>query len=293
MSSITDVVKEGLKYPFNDGKKVLTLGVIFLISSLVSLLMQYFVFDNMRILADNAPVDTIQAAISALPPTNMTLIVLSWIVTFILMIFCSGYIYDIIKYGIEGKSELPEFKDIKGIFIKGIRSFIVGIAYSILPVILFLLGLMLAVNESVSGSVNAIGAIILLIAIAFAIFAALLQVMALCNMVDKDELAAAFRFNEILALIKNLGWGRYIGILFFTVIAVMIVSVFCGFIFGVIASVISFIAGSAFVMALVNIILNSLLLNPYTSIVFSRVYGSVYREASNDKAESNEILDAS
>ena len=140
---------------------------------------------------------------------------------------------------------------------------------------------------------NAIGTIILLIAIAFAIFAALLQVMALCNMVDKDELAAAFRFNEILALIKNLGWGRYIGILFFTVIAVMIVSVFCGFIFGVIASVISFIAGSAFVMALVNIILNSLLLNPYTSIVFSRVYGSVYREASNDKAESNEILDAS
>ena len=279
MSSITDVVKEGLKYPFNDGKKVLTLGVIFLISSLVSLLMQYFVFDNMRILADNAPVDTIQAAISALPPTNMTLIVLSWIVTFILMIFCSGYIYDIIKYGIEGKSELPEFKDIKGIFIKGIRSFIVGIAYSILPVILFLLGLMLAVNESVSGSVNAIGGIIIVIAIAFAIFAALLEIMALSNMVDKDELAAAFRFKEILALIKNLGWGRYIGILLFAIIAIMIISVFFSFIFGAIATGISILFGSAFVLALVNLIFNSLLINPYTSIVISRVYGSVYKEA--------------
>ena len=279
MSSITDVVKEGLKYPFNDGKKVLTLGVIFLISSLVSLLMQYFVFDNMRILADNAPVDTIQAAISALPPTNMTLIVLSWIVTFILMIFCSGYIYDIIKYGIEGKSELPEFKDIKGIFIKDIRSFIVGIAYSILPVILFLLGLMLAVNESVSGSVNAIGGIIIVIAIAFAIFAALLEIMALCNMVDKDELAAAFRFKEILALIKNLGWGRYIGILLFAIIAIMIISVFFSFIFGAIATGISILFGSAFVLALVNLIFNSLLINPYTSIVISRVYGSVYKEA--------------
>ena len=279
MSSITDVVKEGLKYPFNDGKKVLTLGVIFLISSLVSLLMQYFVFDNMRILADNAPVDTIQAAISALPPTNMTLIVLSWIVTFILMIFCSGYIYDIIKYGIEGKSELPEFKDIKGIFIKGIRSFIVGIAYSILPVILFLLGLMLAVNESVSGSVNAIGGIIIVIAIAFAIFAALLEIMALCNMVDKDELAAAFRFKEILALIKNLGWGRYIGILLFAIIAIMIISVFFSFIFGAIATGISILFGSAFVLALVNLIFNSLLINSYTSIVISRVYGSVYKEA--------------
>ena len=28
MASITDVVKEGLKYPFNDGKKVLTLGIV-------------------------------------------------------------------------------------------------------------------------------------------------------------------------------------------------------------------------------------------------------------------------
>ena len=293
MSSITDVVKEGLKYPFNDGKKVLTLGIIFLISSLVSLAMEYLVFDNMRILADSAPIDTIQAALSALPPSSLALIVLSWIVTFILMIFCSGYLYDIIKYGIEKRPELPDFKDIKGIFLKGIRSFIVGIAYSILPIILFFLGLMLTVNESVGSSVNAIGGIILLIAIVFAIFCALMEVMALCHMVDKDELAAAFRFKEILALIKNLGWGRYIGILLFTVIAIMIISVFLSFIFGSIATVISMIAGSAFVLALVNMIFNSLLVNPYTSIVISRVYGSVYREASNEEAGANEVLDAS
>ncbi len=285
MSSITDVVKEGLKYPFNDGKKVLTLGVVFLVSSLVSLLMQYFVFDNMRTLADSAPIDTVHAALSALPPSNMALIVLFWIVTFILMIFCSGYVYDVIKYAIERRSDLPEFKDIKGIFIKGIRSFIVGIAYSILPLILFLLGLMLAVNESVGGSVNAIGGIIIVIAMVFAIFAALLQVMALCNMIDKDELAAAFRFKEILALIKNLGWGRYIGILLFTVIAVMIITVFFGFIFGLIATAISILVGSAFVLTLVNLILNSLFINPYSSIVFSRVYGSVFREANNIEGE--------
>ena len=108
MASITDVVKEGLKYPFNDGKKVLILGIIFLVSSLVSMAMEFLVFDNMRILANVAPVDTVQAAISAMPPSNMALIVLSWIVTFILMVFASGYIYDVIKYGIEGKSELPD-----------------------------------------------------------------------------------------------------------------------------------------------------------------------------------------
>lgn len=287
MSSITDVVKEGLKYPLNDGKKVLTLGIIFLISSLVSLAMEYLSFDNMRILADNAPIDTVQAAFAALPPNSLALIALSGIVTLVLMIFCSGYIYDVIKYGIEGKSELPEFKDIKGLFIKGIRTFLVGIAYSILPIILFFLGLMLTVNESVGSSVNAIGGIIILIAIVFAIFCALMEVMALCHMIDKDELAAAFRFKEILALIKNLGWGRFIGILLFAIIAMMIISVFFGFIFGAVASIISIITGSAFVLALVNMILNSLLVDPYISIAISRIYGSVYREASNEISDAN------
>ena len=65
MSSITDVVKEGLKYPFNDGKKVLTLGIILVVSSLVSIFMEYMVFDNMRTLANAAPIDTVQAAISS------------------------------------------------------------------------------------------------------------------------------------------------------------------------------------------------------------------------------------
>ena len=286
MASITDVVKEGLKYPFNDGKKVLILGIIFLVSSLVSMAMEFLDFDNMRILANVAPVDTVQAAISAMPPSNMALIVLSWIVTFILMVFASGYIYDVIKYGIEGKSELPEFSDIKGLLVKGLRAFVVGLAYSILPMILFFLGLMLTVNESVGASVNAIGAIVLLIAIIFAIFVSLVNVMALCNMVDKDELAAAFRFKEILALIKNLGWGRFIGILLFTVIAIMIISVFFSFIFGAIAGIISIIVGSAFVMALINMILNSLLINPYVSIVISRIYGSIYKEATKTELET-------
>lgn len=286
MASITDVVKEGLKYPFNDGKKVLILGIIFLVSSLVSMAMEFLVFGNMRILANVAPVDTVQAAISAMPPSNMALIVLSWIVTFILMVFASGYIYDVIKYGIEGKSELPEFSDIKGLLVKGLRAFVVGLAYSILPMILFFLGLMLTVNESVGASVNAIGAIVLLIAIIFAIFVSLVNVMALCNMVDKDELAAAFRFKEILALIKNLGWGRFIGILLFTVIAIMIISVFFSFIFGAIAGIISIIVGSAFVMALINMILNSLLINPYVSIVISRIYGSIYKEATKTELET-------
>ena len=286
MASITDVVKEGLKYPFNDGKKVLTFGVIFLISSLISLFMEYFVYDSLRVIENNAPLETFQALYAAIPPSNVALIVFSWILTLILMIFCAGYIYKVIKYGIDSKYELPDFKDIKEIFLNGIRTFIVGIAYSILPMILFFLGLMLSVNEAVGPSVNAIGGIIILIAVIFAIFAALMEAMALCNMVAKDDLKAAFEFKEILALIKNIGWGRYIGILLFTFVVIAILSVFIESIFGGFSLVISMIIGSAMVLVLVNIILQSLLLNPYVSIVIGRVYGSIYREANDVQVEA-------
>ena len=282
MASITDVVKEGLKYPFNDGKKVLTLGAFFLVSSLISFFLNYKVYDSLVVVDDLAPFDSINAAISAIPPSNMALIVIGSIISCVLMLFVSGYLYNVIKYSIENKSELPDFKDIKGIFLNGIRSWIVEIAYSILPAILFLLGLMLAVNESVSGTVNAIGGIILLIALIFAIFMGLMEIMALCNVVAKDELSAAFRFKEVLALVKNFGWGRFFGIILFSFIAIMIISVFFEFIFGSIATVISMIVGSAAVLVLVKSILDSLLVNPYTSIVLSRIYGSVYREANNE-----------
>lgn len=279
MSSITDVVKEGLKYPFNDGKKVLTLGIILLVSSLVSIFMDYMVFDNMRVLADAAPVETVQAAISALPPSNVALVVLSWIITFALAIFCAGYLYNVIKYSIENRSDLPGFADIKNIFVNGIKIIIVEIAYMILPGILLLLGIMLAVNEAVSSSVNTIGGILIVIAIVFAIFAALMEIMAICNMVEKDNLKAAFDFNGILAQIKKIGWGRFIGILLFTGIVIAVLSVFLDLIFGAIATGLSILLGSALVLILTRTIFDSLLVSPYMGIVLSRIYGSIYREA--------------
>ena len=286
MASITDVVKEGLKYPFNDGKKVLTLGGLFLLTSLISLFMNYFVFDSLKVIENNAPLETFNALLGAIPPSNMALIAVSWILTFIVLLFISGYLYDVIKYGIEGRYELPEFKDIKGIFRNGIRNIIVGIAYSILPGIVFLLGLMLTVNKAVGPSVNAIGGIILLLAIVFAIFVSMFEVIAMCNMVAKDELKAAFNFSEILALIKNLGWGKLFGILLFAVIAVMILVVFLEFIFGGISLLISMVIGSAMALVIVKIIFDSLLINPYVSIVISRIYGSIYRQANDLELET-------
>ena len=282
MTSITDMVKEGLKYPFNDGKKVLTLGGIFLLSGIVSLLMDYFIYDSLMVVENSAPLETFQALFAAIPPSNMAFIVLSWIIMFILMLFCSGYLYKVIKYAIEGRSELPDFKGSGKIFLNGIRTLIVGIAYSIPPAILFILGMLLAVNESVGSSVNAIGGFIILIAFVFAIFVAFFEVMAMSNMIAHDSLKAAFEFKGILALIKKIGWLRFIGGLLFAFIVVSILAIFLEIVFGAIASGISILFGSAMVLALANMILQSLLLNPYICLAISRIYGSIYREASSD-----------
>ena len=291
MTSITDYVKEGLKYPFNDGKKVLTLGVIFLISSLVSFLMSYFIFDSIRLIENNTTLGTVNSVFSAIPQSNMPLIVLSWLISFILLLFASGYLYDIIKYSIEGRKELPEFSDIKGIFLNGIRSFIVGIAYSIVPFLLFILGVMLSANENVGGAVNSIGGIILFISIIVTIFVALVELMALSNMIAHDELSAAFRFKEILALVKNIGWGKYIGVLIFAFIVVVVLSVFLRFIASMISFGLGALLGSALVLTLISLILNSLFINSYLSVVFSRIFGSIYREAINGEEKDEDEID--
>ena len=291
MTSITDYVKEGLKYPFNDGKKVLTLGVIFLISSLVSFLMSYFIFDSIRLIENNTTLGTVNSVFSAIPQSNMPLIVLSWLISFILLLFASGYLYDIIKYSIEGRKELPEFSDIKGIFLKGIRTFIVGIAYAIVPFLLFILGVMLSANENVGVAVNSIGAIILFISIIVTIFIALVEIMALSNMIAHDELSAAFRFKEILALVKNIGWGKYIGVLIFAFIVVVVLSVFLRFIASMISFGLAALLGSALVLALSSLILNSLFINSYLSVVFGRIFGSIYREAVNGEEKDEGEID--
>ena len=280
-------------YPFNDGKKVLTLGVIFLISSLVSFLMSYFIFDSIRLIENNTTLGTVNSVFSVIPQSNMPLIVLSWLISFILLLFASGYLYDIIKYSIEGRKELPEFSDIKGIFLNGIRSFIVGIAYSIVPFLLFILGVMLSANENVGAAVNSIGAIILFISIIVTIFVALVEIMALSNMIAHDELSAAFRFKEILALVKNIGWGKYIGVLIFAFIVVVVLSVFLRLIVSMISFGLAALLGSALVLALSSLILNSLFINSYLSVVFGRIFGSIYREAINgeEKYEGEINLD--
>lgn len=279
MASITDIIKEGLKYPFNDTRKVLILGLIFLISGLISLFTQYVVYDSMTLMVNASPYTSVNGMFASIPPSNSALIFLSWIVTFILFLFTSGYIYDVIKYAIDGRYELPDFGNIFAILKNGLRTLIVGIVYSIVPALIFILGLMLMVNEASGEAVNMFGLILLFVSFIVAIFIYLIEVIAISHMVENDSLKSAFQFSEIFDIISNMGWGRFIGALIFAFIVIAIISMFFGMIFGAISTGIGILFDSALVSTLVSSILTGLLLSPYISIALGRMFGSVYKEA--------------
>ncbi|WP_458456846.1 DUF4013 domain-containing protein [Methanobrevibacter sp.] len=276
MASITDCVVEGLKYPFNDIKKFLGFGVLL---ALVGALSTYIGFISLRVLntvvrlsqMNNTTVTNV--SFSQLPLGDIYLAAVLAIVMCILSLFALGYQYDIVKFSIERKKDLPGFTNILAMFANGIKYFIVTLAYTIIPMIVLVGGTALAGDSSVLP-------IIVLISVLLFIMAYFLLIMALNNMIAYDSIKKAFDFGEIIDNISNLGWGKYVGIILFTVIVMMIVSVAVSFILSLIAALFSVaVNNQAVIVSLVIAIIEGLFLDSYMALFFNRVCGSVYRES--------------
>jgi hypothetical protein len=118
-----------------------------------------------------------------------------------------GYFLKIIKSSIKGSSELSEFDDWIKMFTDGLKVFVVLFMYSIIPVILILLGVwtVLLPMLSVPGSLSVLnpslavglGGGTTLIGIVLEIIVSFIIAIAIANLAYHDELGAAFRFSEI------------------------------------------------------------------------------------------------
>jgi hypothetical protein len=98
-------------------------------------------------------------------------------------------------------------------------------------------------------------------------------------MVANDSLKKAFDLREITDNISNLGWGKYIGIIIFTLIVFMVVNVAAGFILSFLTLLFARAFNQAIVVAAFIGILEGLFITSYTSVFYNRVCGSIYREA--------------
>ena len=275
VASITDCVVEGLKYPFSDIKKILGFGVLFALMSALSTYIGFKSLDIFRLsvhAVENANTTLTHMPISQLPAGDMYILAGLMVISFIVSLFIFGYQYDIVKYSIDKKADLPAFSDIMGMLIRGIKYFIVILAYNIIPAVIFVCGVVLN-NSSAFILMAVISGLLFVIAFFFLI-------MALNNMVAYDSLKKAFDIREITGYIANLGWGKYIGIIIFTLIVYMIIMVAVSFFIGFITMAFSMaVSNQAFAISIFIAIIEGLFIDSYMSLFFNRVCGSVYREA--------------
>lgn len=276
MASITDCVVEGLKYPFNDLKKLLGLGVLFALISSLSVFISVKSFDVFRFtvhMVEKTNATLSQASFSQLPAGDIYMIAGLGILSFIITLFIFGYQYNVVKFSIEKKEDLPGFDDIVGMFIKGIKYFLVTLAYNIIPAILLIGGIALAGDSSILP-------IVVLISVLLFIIAYFLLVMALNNMIAHDDFRKAFDFREIIDNIANLGWGKYIGIILFTLVVYMIIMVAVSFILSFLTVIFAAtISNQALIISVVISIIEGLFVDSYGAIFYNRVCGSIYRES--------------
>ncbi|MBE6501958.1 MAG: DUF4013 domain-containing protein [Methanobrevibacter thaueri] len=276
MASITDCVVEGLKYPFNDIKKLLGLGILFVIFDLISMSFTLKTVDVTRMIVDtlektNATASTL--SYSQLPNGDIYLAIAILIVGFLVSLFIMGYQYKVISFSINRKDDLPGFGDIVGMFIKGVKYFLVSIVYAIPSMIVAFLAILVTNNSS-------LWPVIMIISVLLMVISYFLLIMALNNMVAHDSIKKAFDFNEIIGNISNLGWGKYIGTVIFTVIVFMIINIAIGIVMSFLTVIFAAtVNNQAIVISIVISIIEALFVTSYCSVFFNRVCGSIYRES--------------
>lgn len=275
MASITDCVVEGLKYPFNDLKRLLGFGVLFALMSTVSAFMSFKSIDIFKTTVDiveKTNATATHVSFSQFPSGDIYTLVALAIVGFIMALFIMGYQYDIVKFSIAKKDELPGFNDILGMLINGIKYFIVTLAYNVVPIIVLGIGIVAA------GESSALPVIVLISMLLF-IIAFFLLIMALNNMIAHDSLKKAFDLREIIDNISNLGWGKYIGIVLFTIIVYMIIMAAVNFILTILTAIFAVSLSNALIVSVIIAIIEGLFIDSYGSLFYNRVCGSIYREA--------------
>lgn len=271
MASITDCVSEGLKYPFNDVKKILSLGVLFTIINFIVFAILEKTINIFRIIALTDG-KNLAFKFSQVHPTDIYIIAGLAIISFIILLIINGYEYNVIKFSIDRKTDLPEFNNILNLLTNGLKYFLVSLIYNIIPMIILIAGFELQSIQNGDYIISIISTILFIIC-------NFLLIMALANMVDNDKFTKAFALKEIIDKISNLGWVKYIGIILFAIIVYCIIMLALVIVLMFITMFMAMTINQAMIIIAIILIIEGLFINSYICIFFNRVYGSIYNES--------------
>lgn len=201
--SISSIFNNALRFPFGNIEKWLVLGILLILGGLSSILISF-------------GIDLGVASI------------ITSIISLIAGLIVSGYSLAIIRDTIHGHNQLPSF-DIAENFVDGIKVFILGIVYSIIPVIVFFALLIVTgaagafieiINLTMGGAttipsdlalkfVVSLGITFIISLIVLIIFS-LFSTIAMCRLANTGRFSQGFAFSEIIDDFKRIGVGSFI-----------------------------------------------------------------------------------
>ena len=236
---IGDIIGDAIAYPFSNIKALVLYAILGIIAGLIG----------------GASLLSIAASFSSKGLAGFAFSGLSivGIIILILVIFLiEGYALDIVKFGIERRSDSPGI-DFGRQVSNAIKLIIVSVVYYVVPaIIIFILGLFLR------DWILTIISLILLIVFTLANF------MAKCRLAKTNNLGDALAIGEAIGDISKVGLGKIIG----TVLVIVIILLIVAFIIGLISNANATIG---------NILLG--IFSVYFVFFYNRAIGLLYSDA--------------
>lgn len=168
--NITKILSDSFRYPFSNIKRLLILGILMATSILI-----------------------------------------------IPSILALGYTLRIMEHSFKGSNELPPFGDWINMFIDGIKYAVVNIVYIAIPAMITgFISIAILLILRAYGQITTINALInfipvvVILGIIIMVYPYFLSLIALPHLVKKNKIEAGFNFKEIIAVIKKIGWLKYI-----------------------------------------------------------------------------------
>jgi hypothetical protein len=276
--NVTELIKDSLKYPVSDWKKIIVLGIILVIGGLSSFL-------------------------NLIGVTNEGIILIFFVIGLISGLLVDGYLFKIIKTSLDNENKLPEFNNWKNLLIDGVKVFLTFIVYLMLPpfviflIILLIMGGISSLGLDISALIGSLGPnplnffatgvlsgienlfilaynilnqLIIVLLIEFLIILPLFLV-AIANMAYEREFVAAFRLREIIEIIEDIGWANLLkwyittGIIFLLIFGV-----------GTLISLLFSVTIGSVLYWILSLIL-ALILLPYAQIYYVRAVALFYK----------------
>lgn len=212
--------------------------------------------------------------------------ILSFLSFFILPAFLlSGYQYRVIETGINGmiggEDKLPSFDNITGMFVDGIKYFLVQLIYVLVPLIVFF------VLETAAQSINspALSGVAMILGVVLLILAEFYVFMAIPNMIANGSFKAAFDIKKLNEVIKTIGVGRYVVFYIGLILLVFVISIVVGILLMLVLGLFGFAVSFVDPYASAGIFLSSMLIfsaifsfivGPYLMLFTGRATGLIY-----------------